>query len=239
MHFYDEDFDYAILSKKNKKRPRPATTEEEEGKDNTSTEKNACNGLTDVEANKYSSYIYSNRNNVYFYTSINNFSCVKFLEQVDTAVEFIQKKTTELSALGITQKLPLVLYINSPGGSVFSVFSMIDRLRLIKRDYNLEIHSVIEGRAASAATLLSITADRRFAMKYSYMLIHQLSSFCGGKYNEISDDKENLDELMRRIKELYAEFAKVPKTKIDEILKHDLYWNANTCLKYGLIDEII
>ena len=41
------------------------------------------------------------------------------------------------------------------------------------------------------------------------------------------------------IKSVYKEYTKVPMKKLDEILKHDLLWDANTCLKYGLVDEII
>ena len=44
---------------------------------------------------------------------------------------------------------------------------------------------------------------------------------------------------MDTIKNVYKEHTKVPMDKIDEILKHDLLWDAKTCLKYKLIDEII
>jgi ATP-dependent protease ClpP protease subunit len=44
---------------------------------------------------------------------------------------------------------------------------------------------------------------------------------------------------MKRIKEIYEAKTKIPKTKMDEILKHDLWWDAKTCLKYGLVDEIL
>ena len=44
---------------------------------------------------------------------------------------------------------------------------------------------------------------------------------------------------MELIKSIYGEYSKVPEKKIDELLKHDLWWDAKTCLKYGLIDKII
>lgn len=110
----------------------------------------------------------------------------------------------------------------------------------IKRKYpEIKFHSIVEGRAASAATLISVTADKRFITEYGYMLIHQLGSFSFGKYNEIKDDVSNLDTLMERIKQIYRKHAKVPNDQLDEILKHDLYWDANTCKKYKLIDTIL
>ena len=50
---------------------------------------------------------------------------------------------------------------------------------------------------------------------------------------------ENCDNFMKVIKEIYEEHTKIPKKELDKILKHDLWWDAEKCLSYGLIDEII
>ena len=71
------------------------------------------------------------------------------------------------------------------------------------------------------------------------MLIHQLSSSLWGTYENLKDGQKNNDMLMQKIKQIYIENTKIPKRKLNEILKHDLWWDAKTCLEYGLIDEII
>ena len=71
------------------------------------------------------------------------------------------------------------------------------------------------------------------------MLIHQLSSFAWGNFEQLKDDMKNCEMLMRMIKSVYKEYTKVPMSKLDEILKHDLWFDAETCLKYGMVDEII
>ena len=71
------------------------------------------------------------------------------------------------------------------------------------------------------------------------MLIHQLSSGLYGKYNELEDDMENNKHLMTTIKSIYKRYTTIPMKKLDEILKHDLWFDSKTCLKYGLVDEII
>ena len=71
------------------------------------------------------------------------------------------------------------------------------------------------------------------------MLIHQISSGMWGKFEELKDDMDNNELIMKKIKDLYQEYTKIPKNKLSEILKHDLWWDADMCLKYGLIDEII
>ena len=59
------------------------------------------------------------------------------------------------------------------------------------------------------------------------------------EFPQIEDEKKNLDLMMETIKSVYKEYTKVPMRKLDEILKHDLLWDAKMCLKYGLVDEVI
>ena len=43
---------------------------------------------------------------------------------------------------------------------------------------------------------------------------------------------------MNKIIKLYQDNASIPKKQLKDILKHDLWWDSKTCLKYGLVDEI-
>ena len=71
------------------------------------------------------------------------------------------------------------------------------------------------------------------------MLIHQLSSGMYGKYTDLEDDMENNKHLMDTIKAIYKEYTKVPMKKLNEILKHDLWFDAKLCLDLGLVDEVL
>ena len=71
------------------------------------------------------------------------------------------------------------------------------------------------------------------------MLIHQLSAGVYGKYTELEDDMENNKHLMATIKKIYKEYTNLPMKKLDEILKHDLWFDSKVCLEYGLVDEIV
>ena len=53
------------------------------------------------------------------------------------------------------------------------------------------------------------------------------------------DEKQNLDLMMKTIKDVYKQYTKVPMKEVNTILKHDLLWDAEKCLKYGLVDQII
>ena len=129
---------------------------------------------------------------------------------------------------------PIYLHINSYGGSVFDALSIIDTIQ----NCNVPIYSIIEGCAASAATLISVVCNKRYITKNSYMLIHELRSGIWGKYSEIEEEYENLTSLMDTLFSIYQENTNIKNQKtLKNLLKKDSWWNAETCLKKGLVDE--
>jgi len=171
-------------------------------------------------------------NKLYFYAEVsrtNNLTLNKKL------VEMGVKYGNVTNGLDLQNPIPIELHINSYGGSVFAGFSSVDYIERSK----LPVISVIDGCAASAATIMSVVAGHRQINKNAFMLIHQLSSGMWGNFEQLKDDFKNTEMLMNRIREIYEEHTKIPKAKLNKILKHDLWWDAQTCLKYGLVDEII
>ena len=84
---------------------------------------------------------------------------------------------------------------------------------------------------------MSVVGKKRYMTKHASMLIHQLSSWTGGKMNEIEDEFKNLGEMMENITDIYLNHCKMKKKELSEFLKHDRWWNFNKCKKLGLIDE--
>jgi ATP-dependent protease ClpP protease subunit len=100
------------------------------------------------------------------------------------------------------------------------------------------IYTVIEGAVASAGTLISVFGAKRYMRPNAHMLIHQLSSSCWGKMQEIEDEYANLKQLMVKIRSIYAERTTIPKKQLRRMLKHDLWFNVDECIENGLVDEI-
>ena len=177
-------------------------------------------------------HISVHENKIYYYSGVNRDSASELNKKIG---ELESKSLTLCNNLDLEQPPTLKIFINSGGGSVVSGISSMDTILRTK----VPVETYVDGFAASAATFLSVVASKRFMSRNSYMLIHQLSTQFWGKYQEFEDEKKNLDLMMETIKNVYREHTKVPMNKLDEILKHDLLWDAKTCLKYGLIDEII
>ena len=169
-------------------------------------------------------------NHIYFYNDVT----VKSI--ADLTIE-IKKLTKSLLAVNITYDtdIEIFLHINSAGGEVFGVLSIINLI--INNKVN--IVTVIEGQACSAATILSMIGSRRQITENSYMLIHNLSSGFWGKMHEMEDEMKNLTLLTKDIKKMYKTYTNITTTQLESLLKKDLLLDAKTCLRYGLVDEIV
>jgi len=178
-----------------------------------------------------SSSVLSVNNRIYYYVGVTHSSILDLTEQ-------IQIVTKKMKVLGIENEVdppPVILHIGSYGGSVFAGFAGMDMIK----SNSIPIHTIIDGAAASAATLLSVVGYKRSIRKNAYMLIHQLSAGMYGKFEELKDAVENYNKLMTTIKQTYIDHARIPKDQLDEILKHDFWLTATESLKFGLVDEII
>ena len=171
-------------------------------------------------------------NKIYFYSGVtrqDNLALNKLLHSTGHKLANIQQ------VYRLNEAPKVQLHINSYGGSVFAGFSSVDYIR----NCPVPVVSVIDGCAASAATIMSVVAEERLMHEHAFMLIHQLSSGMWGKFEAMKDDMKNNELLMKKIIGIYEEHTKIPKVKIKDILKRDLWWDAKTCLKYGLVDDII
>jgi len=174
----------------------------------------------------------SDENRVYFYSNVGEkevFELVKILKALDIEMQALSLR------LGIKQ-IPIELHIHSGGGDLFSGLAAIDTIQSMKTP----IHTYVQGSVASAATLMSICGSKRFMYKNSVMLIHQISTaMMYGKYHEFLDEIENQNLLMEKVKDLYKEKTNLTDEMLDEMLQHDLWLDAEQCLKLGLVDKIL
>ena len=177
-------------------------------------------------------HISVHENKIYYYSGVNRESASELNKKIG---EIESKSLTLSNTLDLDQPPTLRIYINSGGGSVTAGISSMDTILRTK----VPVHTYVDGFAASAATFLSVVGNYRFMSRNSYMLIHQLSSAFWGTYSNFEDEKQNLDLMMKTIKNVYKKYTKVPMKELNTILKHDLLWDAEKCLEYGLIDEII
>ena len=170
-------------------------------------------------------------NNIYLYSEIDNDIAI------DINIE-IKKLEKKLLMLGIQYGIDppdIKLHINSDGGEIFSAISIVDTIRACK----VPVTTIVEGRAASAATLISVCGHHRQITKNSHMLIHQLNTGFFGKHNEFEDEMKNQKTLMKLIKKIYKEHTNITEKKLQECLVKDIWWTSDYCKRSNLVDEVI
>jgi ATP-dependent protease ClpP protease subunit len=101
--------------------------------------------------------------------------------------------------------------LNTYGGSVFAAFHAID----IIQQSSIPVYTIVEGATASAGTLMSVVGKRRFIRPHASMLIHELSSWFGGKMTNIDDEYQNLKQMMDDIKSIYLENTSLAKEEME------------------------
>ena len=131
----------------------------------------------------------------------------------------------------------IMLYINSPGGSVSAGMAIYDTMRYLK----CEVSTLCIGLAASmGAFLLSAGAKgKRKALPHAEIMIHQPLGGARGQATDIQIQAEQILKIKKTLNELLAQNTGKPLKTIEKDVERDHYMSAKEALAYGLIDEII
>lgn len=129
------------------------------------------------------------------------------------------------------------LYINSPGGEVYSGLAILDTMNFIKPD----VSTICVGMAASmAAVLLACGAPgKRFCLPNSMVMIHQPSGGAQGQQTEIEIVAQEIKETRHNLNRILADATGQSIKKVERDTERDHYLRADAALEYGLVDRII
>ena len=130
---------------------------------------------------------------------------------------------------------PINIYINSGGGSVHSAIAIIEVMNLIK----CEVHTTVLGFAASAASLIDVSGEKRFMTANSRKMIHQPLGGARGQATDIDIVAKEINLIRTYINNIYVTQSKLSYDVILSLTDRDTYLSSTQCLEYGFIDEII
>jgi len=129
------------------------------------------------------------------------------------------------------------LYINSPGGVIYSGLAIYDTMQYIKAD----VSTICVGVAASmAALLLSAGAKgKRYALPNSRIMIHQPLGGAQGQASQIEIQAKEILLLKSKLNEILQHHTGQPIEKINQDTDRDYYMSAQSAVEYGLIDGVL
>ena len=128
------------------------------------------------------------------------------------------------------------LYINSPGGVVYSGLAIYDTMQYIKPD----VSTTCVGRAASMAALLLAagTKGKRYALPYSRIMIHQPWGGARGQATDVQIQAREILNLREITYEIMAKHTGRPREKIERDMDRNLFMSSQEAKDYGIIDGI-
>ena len=127
----------------------------------------------------------------------------------------------------------VAIYINSPGGSIYSGLAIFDTMNFIKPD----VATMCVGIAMSMGSLLLAggTHGKRSALPNSRILMHQPSSGFEGQATEIEIQAREVLSLRARVDEIYAKSTRRPVEDVHRDMERDRFFTAEAAVEYGLI----
>lgn len=136
------------------------------------------------------------------------------------------------------QKYPNVkrinVHINSGGGEVFAAVAMAQQLK----KHQAEIHTYVEGVAASAATIIAMAGDVRHMTVSSLYMIHLPSTQVSGNKHTIAKSIEVLQKVEDILRLTYQDKTKLTTEELTDMIDHETWLTAPEAKKYGFISQI-
>ena len=131
----------------------------------------------------------------------------------------------------------IMLYINSPGGSVTAGLAIFDTMQHIRAD----VSTICLGQAASmGAFLLAAGAKgKRMCLPHSRVLIHQPLGGAQGQATDIQIQAEEIIRIKKTLNEILAENTGQSLKKIEKDTDRDYIMTPEQALEYGMIDKIV
>ena len=131
----------------------------------------------------------------------------------------------------------IFLYINSPGGSVYSGLSIYDTMQFVKPD----VQTICFGIAMSmgAVLLAGGAKGKRMSLPNSKVLIHQVMGGFQGQATDIEIQARETLALKKRLEEIIADHTGQEVEKVSKDMDRDYFMTAEEAKTYGIIDNVL
>ena len=132
-------------------------------------------------------------------------------------------------------KGPVSVWINSPGGDVFAAAQIYNMLM----EYPYDVTVMIDGLAASAASVIAMAGTKVQMSPVAMMMIHNPATIAIGDTEEMKKAIKMLDEVKESIMNAYEIKSGLSRDKISRLMDAETWFNAKKAVELGFADEIM
>lgn len=129
------------------------------------------------------------------------------------------------------------IYINSPGGEVYSGLAIYDTMQMVRPD--IQTYCVGMGASMAAVLLAGGTPGKRYSLPNSRIMIHQGSGGFHGNIPDIEVQAKETFSVINKLTEILAKHSDQPFDKVKEDTQRDYYMTGQEAMDYGLVDEVL
>lgn len=153
----------------------------------------------------------------------------KFLERIQ-----FWNAEDEFNDTPVDKRIPIQIYIDSPGGLVTTSLEIIDAIHNSKTP----VYTIVTGTAYSGAFFITIAGHKRMAFKNSTFLFHEGSGGALGDAHKVLQQSAFYKDLLKQLRKHVIKSTKITNEMYTQHEKDDWYFDAKKALKFGVIDEI-
>lgn len=197
-------------------------------------------GASDVSAYTFGSVterVRAVNNEIYFVSVVDGQSIEALIKQINDVRATLATQSS--STLSKAERKSIVLYIDSPGGSLKDCFKFIDFVDIMKKTHDLRFVTVCTGMVASAATLMALVGDERYITENAICMIHELFGMSIGTYTHLSAGMKRLSMYHEKLVNLYCRHnSKLDRNTVNEMLRRETWFDANEYIEHGFVQAM-
>ena len=160
-------------------------------------------------------------------------------DQIDASlldlVKMIMRCNKEDKDKPIEERVPIKVFIDSPGGDVQALYATIKAIEISKTP----VYTINYRSAYSAAAILLTAGHKRFALPGTSAMFHRGSCYFGGEQSVVESTKKYFDALDKKLDDFLFSHTSINKKVYNKKASSDLYMDENECLKNNVIDTIV
>lgn len=147
----------------------------------------------------------------------------------------IMKWNAEDKDVAIENRIPIKLFIFSPGGDLAVTMNTVSMIRLSKTP----VYTYNMGECFSGAFVLLIAGHKRFALPYSRAMCHSGSGLVGGTYQQTDNAMKDYKAQVEVMKQFILERTTIPPKMLNKKIGDDWYLSLDEQLANGVVDEVV
>lgn len=173
----------------------------------------------------------NNVQHLYFYDEVTD----ETVHQLQQDIHVASQSTTSATGVIVSPR-PIVLHVNSPGGSVYACMSMIT----IFNQTSVPLCTMTDGFSCSAASLLTIASPYRVAASpHVFTLIHQHSVGIWGTREQTKGQIAFLEDLVESMNRIYLECTTLKAEQLSALMLRDRMLDTSYCSQHGIYDRVL